>query len=204
MPDTVTSLDELVHRIRHLAAERSVTVVGITGYGGSGKSTLARELLRLLPEAVRVRGDDFLDPAGSVERSDDWAALLRDELAGVLAALRDGRTATFRPVDWGTGGRQDARSLAPAAIVLVDAVGLLHPALLPLLDLTVWVDVPLATAMERGMRRDRQAGDDHDVLWRDVWAQNERGFDARHRPRERADVRWTPIARDAGEITIEP
>jgi len=77
-------------------------------------------------------------------------------------------------------------------VQLIDAVGLLHPQLLPLLDLTVWVDVPLEVATERGMRRDRQAGDDHDALWREAWAQNERGFDARHRPRDRADVRYVP------------
>ncbi|SFS09520.1 Uridine kinase [Agrococcus baldri] len=194
MAETVTGADELAQRIRQLGEQGAVTVVGIAGYGGSGKSTLARALQALLPGAARVRGDDFLDPLGSRERSDEWAALHRDELASVLEAMGAGRPAMVHPVDWATGGRQPARTQEPAPIVLVDAVGLLHPVLLPLLDLTVWVDVPLAESMERGMRRDREAGADHDTLWREVWAPNERGFDARHRPREAADVRIVPQA----------
>lgn len=182
------TVGELAARIRSLMAERAVVVVGIAGYGGAGKTTLARALAERLP-AARVRGDDFLDPLGSRTASDDWAALHRDELAAVLAALRAGEPARFRPVDWATGGRQPER-LAPAAPVqLVDAVGLLHPRLLPLLDLAVWVDVPLEVAVERGMRRDRQAGNDHDALWREVWAPTERAFERRFRPREAADVR---------------
>lgn len=192
MPAIETSVDGLAERIRRLAAQRDVVVVGIAGYGGSGKSTLARALMARLPDAARVRGDDFLDPVGSRERSDDWAALLRDELGAVLDALRSGQPAAFRPVDWATGGRQPMRTAPAARIQLVDAVGLLHPALLPRLDLTVWVDVPLAEACERGMRRDRLAGDEHDALWREVWEQNERGFDARHRPGEIAQVRFAP------------
>lgn len=194
MPASVTSADELAGRIRHLSSERDVIVVGLGGYGGSGKSTLARALLARLPEAARVRGDDFLDPVGSRERSDEWAALHRDELAAVLEAMGAGRPAMFHPVDWATGGRQPARTQPPAPIVLVDAVGLLHPVLLPLLDLTIWVDVPLEEAVLRGMRRDRDAGDDHDVLWREVWAPNERGFAQRYRPRETAEVRFVPQA----------
>ena len=40
------------------------------------------------------------------------------------------------------------------------------------------------------MRRDRQAGDDHDALWREVWAPTDRAFAERFRPREAADIRF--------------
>ncbi|MET4098879.1 uridine kinase [Agrococcus sp. UYP10] len=186
---TATSVDEVAARIRALMASRDVVIVGLAGYGGAGKTTLARALAARLP-AERVRGDDFLDPRGSRDRSDDWAALLRDELGAVLDALRAGEPAEHRPVDWATGGRQPARIAQAAPVQLVDAVGLLHPQLLPRFDLTVWVDVPLELATERGMRRDREAGNDHDALWRDVWAPTERAFDARFAPRDVADLRY--------------
>lgn len=189
MTAVVGSALELAERIRPLVERRAVVVVGIAGFGGSGKSTLARALQPLLP-AARVRGDDFLDPIGSREPSDDWAALHRDELAAVLDALRAARPAAYRPVDWATGGRSPERLAQPARVQLVDSVGLLHPALLPHLDLAVWVDVPLEVATARGMRRDRAAGNDHDALWRDVWAPTERAFEERYRPRERAAVRF--------------
>lgn len=195
MSAVVRSAVELAERIRTLMEQRAVVVVGIAGYGGSGKSTLARALQPLLP-AERVRGDDFLDPLGSRERSDDWGALHRAELAGVLEALGTGRHAAFRPVDWTTGGRGVERVVRPARVQLVDAVGLLHPTLLPHLDLAVWVDVPLEVATERGMRRDRVAGNHHDELWREVWAPTEAAFDGRFRPREHADVLYRESPRD--------
>ncbi|HWH97186.1 MAG TPA: phosphoglycerate transporter, partial [Pseudolysinimonas sp.] len=69
--------DDIVSRLR---GGRRLTV-GISGYGGSGKSTLARALVDVVDDAVRVRGDDFLDPARSHRRSDDWDGVDRRRMA---------------------------------------------------------------------------------------------------------------------------
>ena len=64
---------ELIARVD--AARRSVgwpIVVGVSGFAGSGKSTLARKLAGAVPDSVRMRGDDFLDPRRSHQRSTDW------------------------------------------------------------------------------------------------------------------------------------
>ncbi len=45
-----------------------------------------------------------------------------------------------------------------------------------------------STPTQRGMRRDAEHGRDHTALWHEVWVPNERDFEARFSPRERADV----------------
>jgi putative protein kinase ArgK-like GTPase of G3E family len=57
-----TLIDE-VGRVR--AASGRPVVVGVSGFCGSGKSTLTRALVGAVPGAVRMRGDDFLDPAAA-------------------------------------------------------------------------------------------------------------------------------------------
>lgn len=182
----VSDLAALVET-RRRALDRPV-VVGISGYGGSGKSTLARALVAALPGAERLRGDDFLDPHRVHERSPDWDGVERERLATeVLRPFRAGEDTRFRRFDWDTGRLRDPEPLPRTDLLVVDVVGLFHPATLPLLDVTVWCDVDLTTATGRGMARDRAAGNDHDLLWRDVWAPNERDFERAFAPRAAAD-----------------
>lgn len=178
----------------HLVAQTSATmsrpiVVGISGYGGAGKSTLARALVASLNGAARMRGDDFLDPVRSHRRSSDWDGVDRVRLVReVLAPFREQRASTFRRFDWARRALGEPEPVPSARILVVDCVGLFHPEALDALDIAVWCDVDLATATERGMRRDAGLGRDHTSLWRDVWIPNERDFDARYSPRERADA----------------
>lgn len=182
-------LAELV-TARHTAAGRPI-VVGISGYGGSGKSTLARALVEALPDAVRMRGDDFLDPVRSHHPSPDWDGVERGRLvAEVLQPFREERPGEFRRYDWNAGALSDPEPVPRAAVMVVDLVGLFHPDALPALDLTVWCDVDLETATRRGRSRDREAGHDHDRLWAEVWVPNERAFEAAFAPRDVADVRF--------------
>lgn len=191
----VASVDDVAEAIRRRSAGRERYVVGISGFGGSGKSTLTRALLQLIPGAVRVRGDDFLDPPRVFERSDDWAGVdrlrLREE---VLEPYRRGEAVVFRRYDWAAGRLGEAEALREARILLVDLIGLLHPELDGCLDLTVWVDTDLETATRRGKARDRDLGNDHDRVWDEVWAPNERDFDRRFHPRETAELRYSPPA----------
>ncbi len=183
--------DALLDLVRtRTAASDHPLVVGVSGYCGSGKSTLARDLVAAVPDAARIRGDDFLDPERSHRRSPDWDGVDRERLvATVLAPFRAGRPSTFRRYDWAQRALGPAESLPRAAVLVVDLIGLFHPAALPTLDLTVWCDVDLATAARRGIARDRRLGRDHEALWHDVWLPNERDFAERFRPREAATVR---------------
>lgn len=170
------------------AADRPL-VVGVSGYGGSGKSTLARRLAAALPGAVRLRGDDFLDPARSHLRSTDWDGVDRTRLVEeVLDPLRSGRPGSFRRFDWGRRALGAPEPLPATDLLVVDVIGLLHPEARPWIDLAVWCDVDLATASARGMARDARLGRDHVALWHEVWIPNERDFDARFAPRAAADA----------------
>ena len=169
------------------AASRDPVVVGISGFGGAGKSTLARALVEALPDAVRMRGDDFLDPERSQRRSPDWDGVERIRLRDtVLRPFRDRRPETFQRFDWSRGILGDPEPVPEAKVLVVDLVGLFHPSILDELQVTVWCDLDLETAGERGMARDRSLGRDHDRLWREVWMPNDRDFERGFAPREQA------------------
>ncbi|MFZ6993620.1 uridine kinase family protein [Curtobacterium sp. RRHDQ66] len=164
-------------------------VIGVSGYCGSGKSTLARALVDAVPDSVRMRGDDFLDPARSHRRSSDWDGVERVRLRdSVLRPFRTGRGGSFRRYDWSVRSLGEPEPVPTARVMVVDLIGLFHPDTADELDLRVWCDLPLETAVARGMARDRALGRPHDVLWREVWAPNEREFEERFAPRSRADV----------------
>ena len=188
--DRAVELLELIQRIetrRHEAARP--IVVGVSGYGGSGKSTLTRQLVARLPGAVRIRGDDFLDPTRSHKRSSDWDGVERLRLVSeVLTPVREGRTSMFRPYDWSRGELGVAEQLPYAEVLIVDLIGLFHPDALPSIDLAIWCDLDLETSAQRGIDRDAGMGRIHDRLWRDVWLPNERDFEDQFAPRTRADV----------------
>lgn len=186
------TLDELVILINSAQrrADRPI-VVGISGYGGSGKSTLARELVQLIPNAVRMRGDDFLDPERSHQRSNDWDGVERDRLTHeVLTPFVEQREGTFRRYDWGIRALGAPEPVPTGDVLIVDLIGLFCPETEAVLDLKIWCDVDLETATSRGLARDAALGRDHVDLWRDVWVPNECEFDSRFQPREMADVRW--------------
>jgi uridine kinase len=179
---------------RQVSLQRPI-VVGVSGYCGSGKSTLARRLTEMLPGAYRLRGDDFLDPTRSHLRSADWDGVDRSRLVSdVFLPVREGRQSTFQRYDWSQSRLGHPESLPDADIVVVDLIGLFHPEALPALDLTLWCDVDLETAAERGMARDAALGRDHTLLWQNVWIPNERDFDSLFTPRDHAEI-LVPTAR---------
>lgn len=187
-----TSLVERVVQVQK-SASRPI-VVGISGYAGSGKSTLARRLVEAVPGAARMRGDDFLNPVLSHHRSQDWRGVERFRLAEeVLKPIREQRPGTFRRFDWSRKTLGDPEPLPDVDVLVVDLIGLFHPEALEHLDATLWCDIDLSTAVQRGMARDRELGRKHESLWLDVWEPNERDFEERFAPAQRADIRFSTV-----------
>lgn len=58
-------MSEIVDTVARVREHSEVVLLGVSGFGGSGKSTLARELVAIIPDSLRIRGDDFLDPERS-------------------------------------------------------------------------------------------------------------------------------------------
>ena len=183
-------VDGLAGLIEARAQERGhPIVVGVSGYCGSGKSTLVRRLVEQNPGWVRMRGDDFLDPVRSHQRSADWDGVERGRLVReVLAPFREQRPAMFRRFDWSRRQLGAPEPVPAGDMLVVDLIGLFHPEAIDALDLTVWCDVDLAAAQARGIRRDAQLGRDHEHLWNNVWVPNERNFDAQFAPRNQAEI----------------
>ncbi|HEU5223373.1 MAG TPA: hypothetical protein VFU07_06775 [Candidatus Lumbricidophila sp.] len=102
--------------------------------------------------------------------------------------FRERRPSTFRRFDWGTRALGTPEPLPLGDVLIVDLVGLFHPEVLALLDVTIWCDIELSEASQRGMRRDLELGRDHNRLWHDVWIPNERDFAANFAPREHAQL----------------
>ena len=190
----MTSRISDVPQLRHLIGARRTErgrpiVVGVSGYAGSGKSTLVREVVGGDPAMIRMRGDDFLDPSRSHRRSSNWDGVDRRRLVGeVLTPFCEEREGTFRRYDWSRRELGDPEPVPAGEVLVIDLIGLFHPEALPALDLTIWMDVPLEVARERGMRRDEEFGRDHSRLWDEVWVPNEVDFDRNFSPRGAAEI----------------
>jgi uridine kinase len=187
----MSNLADIVDAIDRSREELGRVAVGISGYAGAGKSVLARQLADVVDDAVRLRGDDYLDPRRVHGRSADWDGVERERMrVEALEPFRDGAPVVVRPLDWSTGRHGAPTPLPRASVLILDAIGIFHPALLPWFDLTVWVDVDLDVAKAQGMARDRAAGHDHDALWTEVWSPNDREFEQAFSPARGADLRY--------------
>lgn len=190
----MTNVAQIADVIERLRDERAKVVVGIFGFAGAGKSVLARELVETVDGAVRLTGDDFLDPGLVHRRSGDWAGVDRHRLRHeAIEPFRAGRSVARRQLDWATGRLGEPTPLPRASVLVVDAIGLPHPDIDGCFDLSVWVDVDLETARRQGMERDRANGLDHDRLWTEIWSPNDREFEQRFDPRGQVDVLYVPI-----------
>lgn len=186
MTDSVACVLE---RLAAVEGANGVVVVGISGFGGSGKSTLAAALADAL-KAPTVSTDEFATEE-VMQPSDDWNGIDRARLVHqILLPLRQGarRIAYDSSGDWEAWTTERKTLELAGDHFIVEGVGLFHPDVLPLLDLTVWIEIDPGESTRRGLARDAQAGQDDRSLWNDVWAPNDLRFAEVFDPQAQADV----------------
>jgi uridine kinase len=172
-----------VGRVLELSGSRPPTLgegrlVCVDGPAGSGKTTLARGIAIAAPDTAVVHMDDLYE---------GWDGLptVDAQLASMLQPLSQGRIGRYRRWDWHAGRWAEQVEVRPAPLLVIEGVGSGSLVAAPFTTLLVWVDAPYDLRMRRGIERD---GDDFAPYW-ESWATAEEEHFARHRTRERADLR---------------
>lgn len=145
----------------------------IDGGSGAGKSTLAEALSEALgAQLVRLE-----------ESYPGWHGL-EQASAAVRSTVLDPVAPGFWRWDWERGRRGEWHRLDPALPLVIEGSGCLSAENRALATLGVWVELDARTRKSRALDRD---GDLYAPWW-DIWAEQERIFAERERPRDRADL----------------
>lgn len=177
-------------------------LVAVDGADGSGKTWFADELAQVLRGrgrvVVRASVDSFHHPREHRHRLGrtgvtvwtrhfDYAALRRE----LLDPWRKGPGSPYRTrwhdVDSDALVDDPARPVPDAGVLLVDGVFTQRPALAPVWDLAIWLEVPLTVSVRRMAARDGTVDDVDDPDQR-RYADAQQIYRRTCRPADRADV----------------
>ena len=147
----------------------ATTIIGIAGASGAGKSMLATQLHTRMRESFTHRDVTILhedcyyrqrDELGIKEREsinyDHPDAFEHALLIKHLGELRDGISVEVPQYDYAQHNRSPKTTrLEPSTILILEGILILHhPQLREMLDLRIFVDVPLDICLSRRLRRD--------------------------------------------------
>ncbi|MEL7472714.1 MAG: hypothetical protein AAGK04_05290 [Planctomycetota bacterium] len=150
IPETLSR--QLAHLVSASGAARPL--VAIAGPVASGKTTLARAIAAAHGSEALSTDEYFPDYATipRIERDEPRHADL-DRLAADLESLKRGRGTRVPVWSFFENRRVKDRELTPGAMVVIEGLFALHPALRALIDLGVFVDAPVAIRRERFVAR---------------------------------------------------
>jgi uridine kinase len=162
-------------------------IIAISGFGGSGKSTLANQLKEKLGAAAAISIDAFVTDHLS-ERSADWNGFDFDRFQEeVLKPAHDGQPITYGVYDWKKNSISHTETVEQAKFLILEGCGIIQPRLLEYYDFSIWIDMPLDEATQRGIERDRSQGAFWDENWHTIWMPNDRDFFEKYHPDTLAD-----------------
>ncbi len=135
-------------------------IIGICGLSGSGKSSVSRAVVERFPGKIGVLEHDMYYYAKKdkpkIMNYDHPDALETGLMINHINELRNGRSIKRPIYDFKTSDRlEETVEIAPHPILIVEGLLLFNiPELMPLLDLRIYVDVPLDMAIIRRIKRD--------------------------------------------------
>lgn len=183
-------LQTLCSEIQHRAHGRAHFVIALSGFGGSGKSTTAKALLKELGDGEIIHLDDFIHDRLS-QRSDSWEGFEWDRLTEqVLKPIAEGANAIdYGIYNWQSNKITEKRKVVLPKYIILEGVGLIRDDLKKYFDITVWIDVPLDVASERGKHRDmiEHEAPQHANLWDTIWTSNDQDYFAKYQPKNNVD-----------------
>ena len=150
-----------------------VRLVCVDGPAGSGKTTVAAALVAQLAPLVGrvpvVHGDELYEGwdvvLGAPDRVTAFALLADRVQAQLLEPWREGGPAAYPVWDWHAAAWAEVRTVEPAAVVVLEGVGLGSRTLRAQASVAVWVDSDPAGRLERVLARDGEALREHLVGW---------------------------------------
>lgn len=153
-------------------------LIGIAGASGSGKTTVAQELAELADGSLLISQDNWYislpDDADAAEWNfDDPDALDLSLLASDLSALKRSETIEGPRYHFATHKRlPETVTLKPAPFIIVEGLFLFLPEeLRKVFDFKLFIDVPLATCLERRIARDVMERGRTEEMIRRRWAE---------------------------------
>lgn len=190
----IYTVENLVTEIQNRSGQNPI-VIAISGFGGSGKSTLAQKLHESLDKSTVIHLDDFIVDQLSSRSADwdgfDWERLKRQ----VLEPLQEGKKQVEYDVyDWPSNKLASKKKVDIEKYVIIEGVGLIRDELKQYFDCTIWIDIPLEIASERGRTRDREEYKvPHDNLWDELWTPNDRDYFEKYQPNKNVDFCFKQI-----------
>ncbi len=188
--------DDVTAKVQDMMMQKRPLVVAVSGFGGSGKTTLAEKLHEHFQDSSLLQLDNFLVNHGE---GDGWQGGYDwERFENVLKDIQAGKDLHYQWYNWDKDETKDWINQPLPPLVIVEGVRLFSPELMKYFDLTIWVDVYLEVATQRGKARDaaNKSNDDpaeiaaHLAKWDEVWTPKEEEFLDLFKPSENADIRY--------------